>query len=224
MTSDPARDLSPATAHYNIGRYYWSINDSARAAFRGTRLRVGDRAPAFALTSVDGDVVTLTDLLSSGHVVLVFGCWSAPPAVIELPALERLRSVSDANCTWVFVYTREIHPSEETANGQPAIPAHQTFEAKLAIARRFKDRFELSMMVCADDLEGTVHLMYGGLPSFQLVIHRDGSIVHLAEWISAGQLEGVLSNLTFRDARSRAGRPLLAYSETIWCCDFLTEH
>ena len=224
MTSDPARDLSPAAAHYNIDRYYWSINDSARAAFRGTRLRVGDRAPAFALTSVDGDVVTLVDLLSRGHVVLVFGCWSAPPAVIELPALERLRSAADANCTLVFVYTREIHPSQEMANSQPEIPAHETFEAKLEIARRFKDRFGLSMMVCADDLEGTVHLMYGGLPSFQLVIHRDGSIVHLAEWVSAGQLEGVLSNLNFRDARARAGRPLLAYSETIWCCDFLTEH
>ena len=42
------------------------------------------------------------------------------------------------------------------------------------------------------------------LPSFELVIHRDGSIVRLAGWVSAGQLEGVLSNLNFRNARARA--------------------
>src|SRR5947199_7143907 len=52
----------------------------------------GKRAPAFRLTRLDGDEVTLQDLLPSAPVLLVFFKVSCPVCQLTLPFLERIHA------------------------------------------------------------------------------------------------------------------------------------
>ena len=80
-----------------------------------------------------GGVAGLTALRRDGHVVIVFGCYSAPPCVRELPEINRL-AAERPGFRFVFVYTREIHPNEDLPHGRFA--HHRSLDAKLAVARK----------------------------------------------------------------------------------------
>lgn len=95
---------------------------------------------------------------------------------------------------WYFVYTREAHPGEH-------LPAHRTFDAKLAAARRLRDEVGLRRTILVDDLEGTVHQVYGLLPNMSFVLARGGQILYKAMWTSAVRIAEYLERME----RSRGG-------------------
>jgi len=154
----------------------------------------------------------------------VFGCRSAPPAVTELPAIDQLHRDIPAGAVIIFVYTREVHPDEAKGLRSQAVPRHASTDEKMLQARAMRGELGLSLTVCIDDLEGTTHRAFGELPFFQVVIDRQGILVHRAEWASADQLSAVLKNLAVRDERANGGKPRLAYSETLWCTPGLAVH
>ncbi|MBM2810156.1 MAG: alkyl hydroperoxide reductase/Thiol specific antioxidant/Mal allergen [Chloroflexi bacterium] len=195
---------------YNIETYYREINNAARAVFPSAPLRVGHRAPAFELPEVDGGAIRLESLTARGHVVLIFGCFTAPPCIAQLPALETMhRTYGGREISFVFVYTREIHPGEN-------FPPHRTIEQKLEQARRMRDHARISFPVTADALDGSVHLAYGGLPSMAIVVHRDGTLVYRGEWTVAPVIRIVLEDLLRQDKSAQlASSGRRAYHEWI---------
>jgi hypothetical protein len=217
MTGDETESLAdPAALHYNITAYNQEINRELRQAFRTMPLRVGDRAPSIRAVTVEGETFDLDAERAQAHVALVFGCASAPPCVAELPAIEAVsRSLDPAAGKIVFVYTREIHPGARLAGGRVLGP-HSSLEMKLDQARELRDELGLSMTICADDLTGTAHQQYGGLPFFTAVVHRDGTLVHRSEWATAGEIGDVLANLSLWDDAARTSpRMRISYSETL---------
>ena len=214
--------LPPAAEHYNVPAYYREINRDARRAYAGQPLRAGQPAPSFRLPTVDGGQADLDELRRDAHVVLIFGCYSAPPCVRELPEIDTLAAALPPGLAMLFVYTREIHPNEDLPYGRFA--PHESLAAKLAVARRLRDDLGLHMTVAADDLAGTVHRAYGGLPFCAAVVRRDGLLVHRSEWASAGQLAAVIANLAQADQRLAAGeQPRMSLSETLWSMERLTK-
>jgi thiol-disulfide isomerase/thioredoxin len=198
-------------SEYNFTVYAADVAAPDRHAFRRQPvLRVGDRAPEFCLPRTDGNSWDLRRELDDAHVVVVFGCLSAPPCLAEMPAIDRLaRERRDAGVTFVFVYTREHHPGE-------LLPPHRTIEQKLAQARAFQQRTGLSFPVVADQVDGATHRAYGQLPFMAAVVHRSGSLIHRAEWAQASDLAGVLDNLVERD-RAEAGGQVgrLSFTESL---------
>ncbi len=97
---------------------------------------------------------------------------------------------------WFFVYTREAHPGEEVGH-------HTTFDDKLANARLLRDEVGIRRRILVDDLDGTSHLAYGGLPNMTWVIGRGGRILYKADWTSAANVEGFL----VRHEEGRRRRP-----------------
>ena len=214
--------LPTAAEHYNVPAYYRTINREIRRAYAGQPLRVGQPAPSFRLPTVDGGQADLDEMRSRGHVVLIFGCYSAPPCVRELPEIDQLAAALPPGLAMLFVYTREIHPNEDLPQGRFA--PHDSLGAKLAVARRFRDDLGLRMTVAADDLEGTVHQAYGTLPFCAAVVRRDGALVHRSEWASADQLAAVIANLAQADRRMVAGeQPRMSLNETLWSMERLTK-
>lgn len=209
---------------YNVAHYAQPINVEARRAFRGTQLRVGHRAPDFRLPTVQPDgEVSLAEATARGPVALVFGCLSAPPCVRELPAINALAQSgtaaagagagAGAGARIVFVYTREAHPGE-------LLPAHHTMSQKASAARRLKEELGSSLTVAVDDLDGTTHRAYGGLPFMAVMVDRDGLVVHRSEWANAAQLAAVFDNLASFDAPGEGDLPhLVSYCETLWLMD-----
>jgi hypothetical protein len=216
----PAEPLTPAAEHYNVAAYYREVNRAARRAYAGEALRVGMRAPEFQLPTLDGQAADLSELLRDGHVVLVFGCYSAPPCVRELHEIDRLAERQLPGFRMIFIYTREIHPDENLPQGR--FPFHRTMNDKVTAARMLRRDLGLQMTVAVDDLAGTVHLAYGGLPFCAVIVRSDGTVVHREEWASADQLGSVMANLAAADGRRAAGAtPRLSLSETLWSMERL---
>lgn len=89
----------------------------------------------------------------------------------------------------MFVYTREAHPGEH-------VPAHATFDDKLAAARRLRDEFGISRPILVDDLDGTAHRAYGSMPNMTWVVGRGGRLIFKAEWTSAANVEAFVERHT----------------------------
>jgi hypothetical protein len=97
---------------------------------------------------------------------------------------------------WFFVYTREAHPGEHVGH-------HATFADKLANAQLLREEVGLTRPILVDDLAGTSHLAYGGLPNMTWVIGRGGRILSRSDWTSAANVEAFLT----RYEQGRARRP-----------------
>ena len=168
---------------YNIDTYYREINFETRERFFSGPVRVGQPAPDFDLPTIAGGRVRLAELRQRGHVALIFGCFTAPPAMTQLAALEaHHRTYGGRGISLVFVYTREIHPGE---NFSP----HRTIEQKLDQARRMAAHRRITFPVAADYLQGTTHLAYGGLPSMACVVQSDGTLIYRGSWTQADMLQ-----------------------------------
>ena len=93
------------------------------------------------------------------------------------------------------------------------------------MARKLAADLSPDMTVAVDDLAGTVHLTYGGLPFCAAIVRRDGVLVHREEWASAAQLRAVIANLTQADRRLAAGEQArLSLSETLWSMEHLPKN
>lgn len=85
----------------------------------------------------------------------------------------------------MFLYTREAHPGEH-------VPHHETFDAKLAHARLLRDETGIRRTILVDDLAGTAHRSYGGLPNMTWVFSRGGRVAYKANWTDAANVEAFL--------------------------------
>lgn len=195
---------------YNFTTYRPGMNMPLRRAFQlDPPVRVGDPAPRFRLRDLDGGTVDSGALRENHHMVVVFGCFSAPPTVLEMPAIDALAAETAQTARFVFVYTREAHPGER-------LPPHRSLEQKLDHARRFRDHLGLRLPVVVDELDGAIHLAYGGLPFMAVVAHRDGTVVHRAEWAEARDIRSALDDLADRDANATADEPgRIWFTETL---------
>src|ERR671936_106251 len=81
--------------------------------------------------------------------------------------------------------TREAHPGEY-------LPAHASFEAKLAAARRLRDELGITRPILVDDYDGSVHTAYGLMPNMSWVSARGGTILYKARWTSAARIAAFL--------------------------------
>jgi hypothetical protein len=104
----------------------------------------------------------------------------------------------------VFVYTREAHPGE-------AVPHHDSFDRKLAHARLLRDETGIRRPILVDDLAGTGHLTYGGLPNMTWVVARGGRLVYKANWTSAANVESFLERYEQARRPQPGGRVLGTY-------------
>ena len=102
----------------------------------------------------------------------------------------------------LFVYTRETHP--EHARG---IYEHfESLEEKMHRAKILQERFNTPRKILVDDLDGTVHRQYAGVPNQSWVIDDTGNIAYKAQWTNAEDIRfGLDLALHTRDLK-RAGK------------------
>jgi hypothetical protein len=115
----------------------------------------------------------------------------------------------DQGFEFLTIYVREPHPGEHYG-------PHRSFEQKLPFARdcRKQDRVENPMLV--DDLEGTVHRLYGSMPNMIYIIDKNGKIACKAVWTDHEEIASVLENLVLADRlQSQGVRVKPSYTEKI---------
>jgi hypothetical protein len=75
----------------------------------------------------------------------------------------------------VDVVVRQAHPG-------PDVPSYQNFEQKMQDGRRYQQDEDIPWSIVVDDLEGTVHQVYGSLSDPTYLIDIDGRVTYYNMW------------------------------------------
>ncbi|CAN5704113.1 hypothetical protein BH23CHL2_BH23CHL2_24140 [soil metagenome] len=111
---------------------------------------------------------------------------------------------ADAGVQSVFIYVREAHPGEY-------YPHHDSFERKLEHAREFKRLFDCKRPMLIDDMTGSAHRAFGGLPNMTYIVNPAHTIMFRSDWTDAPTVRFALSYLTDVARRRREGERLAPF-------------
>jgi hypothetical protein len=145
----------------------------------------GDTAPDFEAVTLAGKPVELSDFRGR-WVVLETGSITCPITDSKVHVMDELQQRFE-DVVFLLLYTREAHPGEH-------YEAHDSFEAKLERARTFAAEYDVERTVLVDDLKGTAHRRYGGMPNSVHVLNPDGVVVMRGDWNDIRTVETVLEN------------------------------
>jgi hypothetical protein len=159
--------------------------------------RVGEPAPAVTGMTPDGTPVSLAGFRGR-TVVLETGSYSCPQYAARIGPMNDL-AARHPDAAFLVLYVREAHPGARA-------PEHRSLADKLAVAgRTLAEEPEERRTILVDDLEGTAHRVYGGLPNMIYVIGPSGTVVFRGAWNDPAVLARVLDRLA-------AGRALTGLS------------
>ena len=82
---------------------------------------------------------------------------------------------------------REAHPGSR-------LGAHISDEQKRKMSLDMKDIYTDQRRVLVDDLNGTMHHLYGALPNMVYVINPEGRVIYRCDWSFPKKVEKVLQN------------------------------
>jgi hypothetical protein len=103
-----------------------------------------------------------------------------------------------------FIYVREAHPGEH-------MPPHDTFERKLAHARRFRDEQGVRRPILVDALDGAYHRIFGALPNMTLIVLRGGTLAYKGAWTDAADVRDAVEGIVNIAALRRQGGRLAPF-------------
>lgn len=95
---------------------------------------------------------------------------------------------------FVDVVIRQAHPG-------PDVEPYRTFGEKMLDAERYQREDEIPWTVLVDDLNGTVHQVYGGLADPAYLIGTDGRVSFYCMWTNGPTLHEALRELTNQGGR-----------------------
>jgi hypothetical protein len=125
------------------------------------------------------------------------------------PLNELYRRYRHEGFEFFTIYVREPHPGEQYG-------AHKTWEEKLKFANDCREQDSILNPLLIDDLEGTVHRLYGLMPNMIYIVDKNGQIAYKAMWTDHEEIASVLENLVLADAlQSRGVRLKPSYTEKI---------
>jgi peroxiredoxin len=157
----------------------------------------GAKAPAFKLSSLDGEKFRLSDFRGRKNVVLTFGSATCPMTAGSIAGLNDLADeYQGKDVQFLFVYVREAHPGDE-------IPAHLTIADKQAAAEVLREHEDVEIPILLDDLRGSTHRSYGYGANSSFVIDKSGRIAFRALWTQPKVLAEALKELLNLQRRGR---------------------
>jgi alkyl hydroperoxide reductase subunit AhpC len=173
--------------NYNYERFSRErLDEFVDARFSGPE--AGEQAADFTAESLDGETVRLSDYQGDKNVLLVFGSATCPMTAATIGEINALYDEFRDEVEFLFVYVREAHPGER-------IPAHGSMEEKIAAARLLREAEDLEMPVLVDDLRGSIHRHYSGLPNSAFLIDRSGHVAFRSMWANPEALAAAIDEL-----------------------------
>ncbi len=164
---------------YNLSRFNLSDYDLTR--FPGPE--VGEPAPDFELTGLDGSPVRLSSFRGRWLVVETasVSCMMYARNVGKIGGLKQ----KYPDLEWLVVYVREAHPGHRR-------PAHRDMDQKIALAGSLHRDYGESRTVAVDNLSGDMHRAYGSLPNMVYLLNPAGEVAYRCDWLSIPELDTVL--------------------------------
>jgi Spy/CpxP family protein refolding chaperone len=150
-------------------------------------VQVGQAAPDFTLSKLDGGGSVQLSSLKGKIVLLVFGAYSSPSFRQRNIALEEIRRQYGTRITPLVIYTREPHPVgqwEVERNKDEGIAVEQPadLDTRTSMAKQAKTQLKLSVPIVIDTMEDSTARDYGGFTNAAILIGRDGTVLHRQKW------------------------------------------
>ena len=175
------------TGHeYNYDAFNFSLEEGAYPAWLRTAPALGQLAPDFTLSDLEGHRHRLTDLRGR-PVVIEFGSYTCPIFCAQIPPMRAL-STRHPDAAFLVIYTREAHPGEKT-------PSHANSAAKELAARRLAAEEHLGRTLLIDDLDGSTHRAYGQAWDSVFVLDDVGRVVLRRAWNNPQHVDATLKAL-----------------------------
>lgn len=187
MITEQSRLASPAEKdEYNYQSFDYGSEARELTRWLAEGPRIGDLAPEFDLTDLDGNSVRLSDLRGR-PVVLEFGSYTCPIFSDRVPAMEYLAREHPEAC-FLVIYVREAHPGEVQS-------AHRNLAEKRSAAHKLALEEALTRRVLVDSIDGATHRAYGGAWNPVYVIDADGRVVMRQAWNHPSDVAAALHSL-----------------------------
>lgn len=104
----------------------------------------------------------------------------------------------DRGFEFFTVYVREPHPGEHYTQ-------HKDWDQKLRYANDCRSQDGIQNPLLVDDLEGSVHRLYGTMPNMVYIVDKSGKVAYKAMWTDHTEIEAVLQNLVLADEAQAQG-------------------
>jgi Iodothyronine deiodinase len=147
---------------------------------------IGERAPDFTATRLDGTEVKLSNFRGK-PVVLETGSVSCPMYVSRVESMNAL-AFRFPDVVFLVLYVREAHPGQHI--GAHRDPAHKAAAARVAVNEEREGR-----TILIDDLAGTAHRLYGAMPNTVHLIDADGVVAFRTMWNDPVAVEAALRKM-----------------------------
>jgi thiol-disulfide isomerase/thioredoxin len=145
---------------------------------------LGETAPDFTLKAVGGrEEITLSKLIGSKPVVLVFGNFTCGPFRAQGGNIEKLYRRYKDRATFVMVYVREAHPTdgwsmESNDRVGASLRQPRSYDERVAVARTCSVRLGLGFPTLVDTIDDAVGTRYSGMPSRLYLVDRQGNVAY----------------------------------------------
>jgi Spy/CpxP family protein refolding chaperone len=164
-----------------------------------TRLRVGQKAPDFALQRLDGQNVQLSSFKGK-ILLLVFGSYSSPIFREHAEAIEQLRREYLPRVNFLIIYTRENYPAgqwdvERNKQEDVLVPEHTDMNARMVAAREARDRLKLTVPILLDSMDNKTAGDYDGFSNAAVLIGRDGTVLFSQKWFEPYALRAAIDEM-----------------------------
>jgi len=197
----------PGFSNYNYERFSREhLHEFVNARFSGPE--AGEKAPDFNAESLDGEIVRLSNYAGEKNVLLIFGSATCPMTAGTVSELNALYDEFRDDVEFLFVYAREAHPGEH-------VPAHGSMDEKIAAARLLRDAEDLEMPVLIDDLRGSIHRRYSGLPHPAFLIDKSGHVAFRSMWANPEALAAAIDELLEIEDERGADRTVVRGGEDL---------
>lgn len=145
---------------------------------------LGEKVTDFTLKTNDGEKeITLSKLMGSKPVVLVFGNFTCGPFRMQAGNIEKLYRRYSDRANFVMVYVREAHPidgwqmeSNDTVGVH--LPQPKTYAERVSVAQTCGERLALGLPMLVDTMDDSVGARYSGMPSRLYLIDTDGKVAY----------------------------------------------
>lgn len=183
-------------------------------------LRAGDLAVDFTLQTLDGDAVTLSELLATKPVMLMTGSWSCPVYHDAIETFNELAATVGKqgnrlgeDVHFVHVYVVEAHPLAPDPSPNYGVVLESSFTedrnprnypARRAAAERIVPKLGPDQLLLIDDIrprpaDNPVFSTYGSGANCAFLIDQDGTIREAQVWADAEAMQNSIGRLLRED-------------------------
>ena len=199
MQSDAMKDGASAQSGTASSDNSKNNNASKSAFLSAVGPKVGDPAPTFSLTNINGRPVQLS-YFKGKALVIEFGSYTSPSFRDHAAKMEEFARQNSGRANFLIVYTKEAHPKggwDVDRNKEDRISLAQAadMKARLDNATEARTALKITIPMAIDSMDNATATAFGAGENSAVIIGKDGSVAAKETWCDPYRLKIALDEV-----------------------------